>query len=541
VHRRIAGLAAAAVVVGLAAEHTAFGWADAADWVPDVLVGWTLIAAGTLAWLRRSQSSIGMLIVASGFAWFVGNFAAASWAPAAWIGAHLLYVHRGPLIHCLLSFPTGRPASWHARVVVATGYLASVVTPLGRSDMVTLALAPMVVASATWGYLGTVGRDRRAQAMSLPAALLFGVSLAVISGIRLAYPAGEANARLLLGYELVLAAVGVGLTAALVTGRWERTAVTELVVALSEDRSATLRDALGRALGDPSLQIGYRLGDSDTYVDADGRSVEIPHRDPRRDVTRVGAESRPPAILIHDSSVLRDPGLVRSVASAAELAASNARLQAEVRTRLAELAASRARLLAADDDERARLEHRLRAGAEHHLIELADILDDIREHAENASAHALVEPITRARDRLDQTLADLRQTARGLNPRILTRAGLAAALDELADGAQLPVTVSLPAMDIPADVSAAAYFLCAEAISNAEKHASATDCAIVIEQQHDRLVVEVTDDGVGGADMAAGSGLRGLADRIHAIGGTFTLRSVRGKGTTVTAEVPLDL
>lgn len=498
------------------------------------------MSTGLLAWTRRPLSRIGLLLVASGFAWFLGNFAGAAWSPAAWIGTHLLYLHRGPLIHCVLSFPTGRPSTRHARVVIAFGYLAGIVTPLGRSDTVALVLGLAIAASATWGCFSAVGRNRRAQATSLPAAALLGLSLVAVACTHLAYPAGDADARVLLAYELLLAAVAIGTTVALLAERWERATVTDLVVALSEDRSGSLRDALARALGDPSLQIGYRLAHSDQYVDAEGRPVEVAHLDSRREVTRVGGDGRPIAVLVHDSSVLRDPSLVRSVESAAELAASNARLQAEVRGRLAELSASRERLLAADDDERARLEHRLRAGAEHHLTELADSLDKIRECAEGASAEALIEPITVARERLELMLADLRDLARGLHPHALTQQGLSVALDELATGARLPITVSVPDMDVPADLAVAAFFVCAEALSNVEKHARASHCAIAVERRGDRLVVEVADDGVGGADLALGSGLRGLADRVQALRGTLTVRSAAGMGTTITADLPVD-
>ena len=178
--------------------------------------------------------------------------------------------------------------------------------------------------------------------------------LAAPAVARLAYPAGDANEAGLLAYEAGLVIVAAGLLAGLLRGPWQRAPVADLVVELGDVASGPLRDALARALGDPTLQVGYWLDGG--YVDAEGARIELPGPGSPRAVTLVERDGRPLAALVHDPAVLDDPGLVEGVAAAARLAAANARLHAEVRTQLAELAASRRRIVEAGDDERRRLE-----------------------------------------------------------------------------------------------------------------------------------------------------------------------------------------
>jgi signal transduction histidine kinase len=530
---------AAGALLGLGAETVAFGWEDAADWLPDLLVGWTLIVAGLLGALRRPESRFGALLAAAGFCWFIGNFAASGWPLPAWIGAHLVYLHRGPLIHCVLSFPTGRLSSRLDRTVVLVGYLASVVTLLGRSGPITLAVALLVSLAAWRGFAIAVGPDRRARATSLPAALGIAVVLAGGGIARWVFAGNSADRTVLFAYEAVLVTVAVSLVAVLISAMWERAAVTDLVVELSERRSGTLRDALARALGDPSLQIGYWVSTSARYVDAEGAPVEVATDDPARTVTPVEVGGRPVAVLVHDAAVLHDPSLVVSIASAARLAGVNARLQNELRAQVVEVAASRRRLVAAGDDERKRLEDRLRAGAERWLTELASTLTRIREEAERTAHAPLLERIGQAERRLEETTNDLRELARGLHPRALTEVGLGEAVRDLARRTPIPVAVEVSADGIPPEVAAAAYFVCAEALANLVKHGNASCCSVVVEASADRLLVEIADDGAGGADPTTGTGLRGLADRVEALGGSFGVDSPPGKGTRLMAHIPL--
>ena len=227
--------------------------------------------------------------------------------------------------------------------------------------------------------------------------------------------------------------------------------------------------------------------------------------------------------------------LVEAASRAAELAAENSRLQADVRMQVAELDASRRRILASGDEEREDLERRLHEGAERLLEVLATQLGRAR----------LMVPATTAGDRLGQTEAqlagareELRRLAAGLYPRILSDLGLEGALADLAERSPVPVTATVSASSLPPEVESAVYFICSEALANVAKYASASSVAVSVRAGGRRVAVAVEDDGVGGADPTGGTGLRGLADRVEALGGALHVDSVRGRGTRLVAEIP---
>ena len=512
----------AGIAVGLASEWAGFGWADARGWIPDLAVGWAFLACGLIAWSRRPESRTGVWLVLTGFTWFAGNF-----APA------LIYLHRGPLIHCVLAYPNGRLHSRVDRVAVAIAYTVAFVPAIGQSEVATIVLAVALVAVAFRGYRGAVGAERRARLTRLHTASAVGLLFAAPAVARLAYPAGDANEAGLLAYEIGLVVVASGLLAGLLRAPWQRAPVADLVVELGDTASGTLRDALARALGDPTLQVGYWIDDG--YVDADGAHLELPRPDSPRAATLVARDGRPLAALIHDRAVLDDPGLVEGIAAAARLAAANARLHAKVRVQLAELAASRRRIVEAGDDERRRLELRLRNGTVRRLEALNTSLAAARTGAGPASG----ERLEQAQHQLERALGDLRELALGLHPRDLVDDGLEGALIDLAARSMVPVDLDVAPVAVPQAAEAAAYFLCSEALTNVAKYASASRVAISVARHNGRLAVDVADDGVGGADPARGSGLRGLADRVEALGGTLRVDSRPGDGTHLRAVIPV--
>jgi signal transduction histidine kinase len=515
----------AGVALGLAAEWSYYGWGGPRDWVPDLVTGWALIACGLAGWSRRPTSRSGALMAATGFAWFAGNFS-----------SHLLYLHRGPLVHLVLSYPSGRLRERLERVAVGAGYVAALISPVWRSDVVTFALAAFLVGVASRGYVSAVGRERRERLAALQATTFVAAVLVGDAAIRLAVPTQGATQATLLAYEAGLCALSVGLLWGLVRVPWERAAVADLVVELGETRSGTLRDALARALGDPALEVGYRLPESGACVDAEGRRLTLPSLDSGRGVTRIERDGEEVAVLVHDPAVLDDPGLVEAVGRAARLAASNARLQAEVQAQVVELRASRLRLVRAGDEERRRLEQRLREGAARRLAALGPELE--RAGAADSGTHTIV-GIDRVRTQLERTLAELHELARGLHPRALTENGLAAALALLAERSPVPVELAVPAERLPEDIEAAAYFVCSEALANVAKYASASCVTVSVTASDGVAQFEIADDGVGGADPSRGTGLRGLADRVESLGGTLLVESPPGRGTRLVVELPL--
>jgi signal transduction histidine kinase len=534
--RRLGPAWLAGIMLGLAAEWVRFGWDDPRQWVPDLAVGWTLIGCGLIAWARRPESRTGPLMAATGYTWFLWNFAQVDVAAVAWVAGHLLYLHRGPLVHLVLTYPSERPGSPLVRGAVVVGYAVAIITPIWGSDAATILLAGLLLAVSAREYVRAVGRTRRARRIALQATAGLSLVLAGTAAARLVLPPGDASGPSLLVYEAALCVLAGGLLAGLLAAPWQRAAVADLVVELGEARSGTLPGELSRALGDPTLEIGYWLADRGVFVDAEGRVLPLPDAGSGRSVTVVEREGQPVAVLVHDPAVLDDPGLLEAVTSAAQLAASNARLQAEVQARVVELQASRRRILAARDDQRRRLEGRLREGAERRLGQLAETL---RRSRGAASGPRTRDQIARAEAQLAPTLEELRRLAHGLHPGVLSERGLEDALAALANDFPIPVQVTVAGDQVPSSVAVVAYFVCAEALANVAKHAAASRVVVSVTARDDRVRVEIEDDGVGGADPGGGSGLRGLADRVETVGGTLRVVSVPGQGTRLAAELPL--
>jgi signal transduction histidine kinase len=240
---------------------------------------------------------------------------------------------------------------------------------------------------------------------------------------------------------------------------------------------------------------------------------------------------------VHDPALLDDRELVRTAGTAAALALENERLAAELRARYDDLRAASARLVAAGDAARRRIERDLHDGAQQRLVSLSVTLNLARRNAEPGSRTATL--LDSAMSELTAGLSELRELARGIHPAVLTERGLDPALAALAARAPLPVTISAELDErLPPAVESAAYFVVMEALTNVAKYASATTAEVTVEQVDGHVVVGVADDGIGGADPGAGSGLTGLADRVAALGGRLVVESPRGGGTVVRAEMP---
>jgi signal transduction histidine kinase len=294
-----------------------------------------------------------------------------------------------------------------------------------------------------------------------------------------------------------------------------------------------MRERLARALGDPTLDVAYRLDDG-RYVDATGRPTELPQRSDRA-VTAVSARGEEIAALVHDRALLDEPALVESVRATAALVLENERLAAEVRAQLAEVRASRGRIVAAADAERRRIERNLHDGAQQRLVTLSVALGLEASRADKATADVL----SRAKDEVEQAIGELRELARGIHPTLLRDEGLTAAVEALARRAPLPVTVESSVRGrLPDAVELAAYFVVSESLTNVVKHASATQASVLLEREPATLRVTVTDDGVGGARITPESGLAGLRDRLEALDATLLIETESGRGTSVCAVLP---
>jgi signal transduction histidine kinase len=340
------------------------------------------------------------------------------------------------------------------------------------------------------------------------------------------------------GVQLTLVLLPVGFLIGLLRSRLARASVADLVVDLQQAHDpARIRNALARALGDPALVVGYWLPSSGTFVDADGAVVEVRPQTPGRTGTVVRGDEEPVAVLVHDAALAEEPELVGAVAATARLALENQRLHAELRAQLDEVRASRARIVAAGDEERRRLERDLHDGAQQRLLALGLALQLARSELPDGTASA-DELLADAEQELHEALHELRELARGIHPAILTDGGLTPALCTLAERTSIPVSVRGPENPLPQALETAAYFIVSEALANVVKHSSASRASVVVSADGERAFVEVDDDGAGGADATLGSGLRGLQDRVHALGGDLVITSDPGAGTRIRAELP---
>jgi signal transduction histidine kinase len=539
-----------------------------------VVVGWSFIGGGLLYWRSRPDNYLWAVLIFQGFAWFA-SMLTASQNPVLFTFGQVTYpLQYASGLYLILSFPSGRLRGTLDRAMLAITIILITVGNLTwllfadshrtmcptcpanllevtRDDAVVKAvfylfrLAGIVIALTAIGLLAM--RWRRASHAQrhavMPVAVAGVVAFAAFIAAYLARLLGVPGPTVFDALAFYAsAAVPVAVFAVLIQRRLAHGAVAGLVVELGRrggaGPAADPRDALARALGDPSLALGYWFGAESRYVDRDGRPVERPGPGSGRRSTVVERDGQPVALLIHDAALEHNAKLVESACAAAGLALENERLAAELRARLAELQASRARLVEATDVERRRIERDLHDGTQQRLTWIAMSLGlvDSKLPANGAQAKPLV---AETREALAAAMAELRALTHGIHPAILTERGLPAALEELCSRSAVPAHLRL-FLDgrLPAPVETAAYYVVSEALTNAAKHSGASEVRVAATRERGQLIVEVADQGVGGAGTGKGFGLRGLADRVEALGGQFSVSSPPGQGTTLRAEFP---
>jgi signal transduction histidine kinase len=546
---------------------------DAGLWAAGGLaVGWSFIGVGLFAWRRRPDNRVGMLMAGTGFAWLAAGAGLSDLPLPFTIGQVLGPIYFAVVVHLLLAFPSGRLQGRFEQRVVAGGYLLTTVAvvPLWFfADPADLDCPEcpenLLLVERNESLVTTIGTILNLVGAAVVAAVLFTLvqrwRRATPGQRRLlvpVYSAGVAIAIWLIGVVLLqaggvnpdtldvlalLTMVPLGLVpymflATLIRSRLIQTgAVGELIARMGETpRRGELREELARALGDPSIDLVYWLPDDERFVDARGRQVDLPEPGSGRGVTKVERDGGTVAAIVHDELILDEE--LDAVAAAASMAIENERLDAELRAKVEELRASRSRMLRVGLEERRRLERDLHDGAQQRLVSMAlnmrlarDKMRDDPDSAERLLDGASAE--------LDSALEELRELARGIHPAVLTDRGLDAAIETLAHRAPLPVELSgVEHERLPEAIELAAYFVVAEALTNVAKYADATHARVNVGRHNGKLLVEVSDDGVGGADPSGGTGLRGLADRLAVIEGRLEVESPPGGGTTIRARIP---
>ena len=555
----VAGLALGAAVAALilSSDHVHERGVEAAL---ALLVGWSFIGTGVFAWWRRPANRTGLLMTAAGFAWFASKVSASDGDLLFTIGIALDGLFVAVVGHLLVAFPTGRLQARAERAVAASAYFA--VTALqvpsllfeepdeprnllivepdqGLSDALDAMQYAVAVAIVVASAVLIVRRERasggaRREALA-PVLWTGGIAFAGFAVAKGFDAAGSPSRALDWTSQALVATVPFGFLAGLLRSRLAQGAAVSTLLARLGDLpgEGPLRAALAEALGDPSLALAYWLPESSRFVDALGHPVTVSGPG----WTEVELHGRRIAAIAHDPALSEEPELVRTAGAAAALALENQRLAAELRARIEELRASRARLVEAGDAERRRLERDLHDGAQSRLVALALKLRLAQMKVEPGSDAAAL--LDESSAELQASLDELRELARGIHPAILTDRGLEAALRAVADRAPVPVSLAVDAGELPPTVGTAIYFVVAEALTNVAKYARASSATVAVTRAGDGVTVEITDDGAGGADVTAGSGLRGLADRVAALDGRLDVVSPEGAGTTLRAEVPL--
>jgi signal transduction histidine kinase len=583
-HRALALIAVLAVAFVAVAAVLASESEHVEDpWIPTiiftvVLLSWT--GVGLYAWYRRPGNRVGLLMTGAGLATFLTAFQLANSSILFTFGL----VCGGGLFfaigaHMLLVFPTGRPETVLQRRLVALAYVFALGIPLAiamtspdlqlEDEMDHPENAFLVVddqsvgdvVESVGGLLGValigivavilVRRVRRAGARerrAMSPVLWLGAIMLVLLSISFMFDVpGEGLDEVEEGIDLLallcFAALPYAFLAGLARTRsWRAGAIGDMLGALGEGPRGRggVRDVLRDALGDPALHLAYWLPDRRAYVDAAGHPLTLPEEgDPERVACDVMLEGRCiGAVVMTRRLADDDPELVRAVGAAAALALERERLDAELRARVEEVERSRRALVDVGLAERRRLERDLHDGAQQRLVALSLQLGMVDAQLERDPA-AAKELLAGARVEARAALEDLRELARGIHPAVLTDRGLGPALESLADRAPLPVEVEpVPEERLPGAVEAAAYFVVAESLTNVAKYARATHAEVRIGREDGVALIEVRDDGVGGADPAKGTGLRGLSDRLAALDGRLELESAPGAGTVVRAVVP---
>jgi PAS domain S-box-containing protein len=646
----------------------------------NLIAAWAFIGSGLYAWSRRPENRFGVLMTAVGLAWFVGALSESNSSIPFTLGVAFGGLFLAVFLHALMVFPRGYLETKLVYFAVVTVYaLVLVASPVAtlfedtskgcakcppnaflvhESDTVVtvievlaLALAIPALAIAAWVLI----RRWRAASKPLRRALgpVYTTAGATIALLFLTIAVSAANDSVgeILWWILlfVFASVPLSFLAGLLRTRLARASVGRLVEDLADARRPReIRTALGRALGDPFLRLGYWLPDSETYVDEAGRPFELADEVEGAATTPVEHEGELVAVLIHDPTLTDQPEFLAAVAAAASLALARERsLQAlrgserryrallnaipdlmfrmsrdgvyldfkgeredlsvppeellgrtvhdvlprevadlvlmgvraaidagtvvtgeyelalggvpryfearivkdgseaviivrditERKKHEAQLRRSRARIVEAGDVERRRLERNLHDGAQQRLVSLSLALR-LAQAQVAANPKEAERILSAASNELGQALEELRELARGIHPAVLTDRGLGPALEALAARAPLRVDLALAEERLPDQVEAAAYYVVSEALANVVKYAEASAVAVRVARDNGRAVVEVADDGVGGANPESGSGLRGLADRVEALDGLLEVESRPGGGTRIRAEIP---
>jgi signal transduction histidine kinase len=550
----VGGLVGVLVLVELAVPSTSPVFAAS---VLDAISVGTFAVAGLIAWHRRPHNRMGRLLVLTALALLVSGMDDDTVPALRTIGLALQSIPLAMMLHLLLAFPSGRIRGRAARSVVAAAYAVALL-------QIPQQLSGAGVAAAIWNLQAVLGvglmvvvfllafRRLSAAPAVLRRQLLpflgYGcLAIVVIAGCVavLHTDPGQAVAGVATAVEVVaVSLLPVAFLVGTLAGAFGRAGeVEEVAWGISEAATdpGLLDQLMVRALGDPGAQVFWARGGGGRFADSDGRPPAT--RPGGAGWWPIGSVDRPVGALRYDPALIADDGLVGSVAAPLALAITNQGLVVELRAALRErdeaaqqLRDSRRRIVIAADTERRRIARDLHDGAQQRIVVIGiDAQRITRRAADPPFVRSVAE---RMSEQLRLLLDELRSLVHGIMPATLEERGLAAGLRALADRMPMPVRLLVPQrLDrLPAEVESTGYFVVAEALANAVKHAAAQQVTASVEIRDGRLLITVADDGRGAERIDMGFGLRSLQDRVAALGGTVNVRSAAGRGTTLEAE-----
>ncbi|MEJ3404331.1 ATP-binding protein [Rathayibacter sp. YIM 133350] len=531
-----------------------------------------------LAWQSADSPIPGRLMITIAFIWLPPPFIAATWPVGAlWPLLESVGLYWAILAAVLVAvYPAGRWQSGIERWIVGIAAVGGIIRTLSVLLLATVPEAGCDCAPNAYAFLandelyGVIDKGFRLLGVTLiiiiivivlvrwtrgttPArniAFVMPVALvlfcAAIGYESVAYSLGATADALLvyLGY-LGVSAIPISFVAGVLYIRSLRGRVSDLMVLTRDGVDKDFWEkTLADTLRDPGLRVYWWEPDSGSYADSTGRRMPgEPDRDrPKgRALMPIDSSDGRLAVIDHDIVLSENGELLGAVSTALRLSVDNGRLREELEATLDEVRESRVRIVEAGILARRQIERDLHDGSQQSLVSVALSLRMAVGRARSEGDEALAVDLEAALDQLSDALRQLRELARGIHPSSLTVGGLSMAIGELVSRSSIPVEVHVDVpRRLPPLTEATVYFFIAECLTNTAKYADARASRIVLEVDDSGLRVSVSDDGRGGADMGAGSGLIGIADRIAAIGGHVEVRSEPGAGTTVTASIPAE-
>lgn len=539
--------------------------------VSTVAGGLVYAASGLIAWWRRPSNRLGLIMVMGAVIWLLNALAFSARPVLAAVGVVTATLPLAVIVHLLLVFPSGWLRSALARWTVIAGYAVCLVLQIplylwspdaSPHGMLAVADRPRLVTIGSWVQIGTgmcvmvitavilSVRFRRASARRgvLGPLYLYGVAVVLVVPLvpelsRFTTQFGDvASDATQLGL-LVMAPILFAL--AMMRGGFARTAELEQLgewLGSPVGDRPDLNAALAKALGDDSVQLSYWLGDGGGYVDAEGRALDPARTDTAHGPAEIRVGGHRVGAIFYDENLIADQELVRSAGRVIAIAVDQQRLTVQLRASRRALQQSRARIVEASDRERRRIAQNLHDGLQAELVLLSVEAQRLAAAEHTTTPEERTQAAERLRWRIDHAAAGLRDLVYAVMPAPLIEQGLGPAIEDLVDRMPVPTKLEMSVNgNLPEAVQATAYFVIAEALNNAARHAHARHIRTRLMDRDGVLLLEVDDDGIGNAHPSGGFGLTGLQDRVAVLGGTLRIDSPVDRGTHITAELPCPL